>query len=113
MGDGSFGFTAGELETMVRCRVPVMMVVLANASFGWIKASQRAGYDKRYFGVDFMRTDHVRIAEAYGVKAFAVEDPADLRATLQRAAEHDGPALVDIATQPLEEAAAPVSQWQG
>ena len=29
------------------------------------------------------------------------------------AAEHDGPALVDIASQPLEEAAAPVSQWMG
>jgi acetolactate synthase I/II/III large subunit len=113
MGDGSFGFTSGELETMVRCRVPVMMVVLANSSFGWIKASQRAGYDRRYFGVDFTRSDHVRIAEAYGVKAFAVDDPAELKATLRRAAEHEGPVLVEIATQPLEEAAAPVSQWQG
>jgi acetolactate synthase I/II/III large subunit len=113
MGDGSFGFTVGEMETMVRNRVPVMMIVLANSSFGWIKASQRAGYDRRYFGVDFSRTDHARIAEAYGVKAFRVDDPGELTATLKRAVEHDGPVLVDIASQPLEEAAAPVSQWQG
>jgi len=113
MGDGSFGFTAGEMETIVRNRVPVMMIVLANSSFGWIKASQRAGYDKRYFGVDFDRTDHARVAEVYGVKAFSVEDPDDLQATLRKAVEHDGPVLVDIASQPLELAAAPVSQWQG
>ncbi|MBN9063222.1 MAG: thiamine pyrophosphate-binding protein [Rhizobiales bacterium] len=113
MGDGSFGFTVGEIETIVRHDIPVMMIVIANGSFGWIKASQRAGYDKRYFSVDFTRTDHARVAEAYGVKAFKVSDPADLGKTLRAAADHSGPVLVDIAAQPLEEAAAPVSQWMG
>ena len=36
-----------------------------------------------------------------------------LGAVLREAAEHDGPALVDIITQSLEEAAAPVLQWMG
>ena len=53
------------------------------------------------------------MAEAYGVKAFKVSDPADLGKTLRAAADHSGPVLVDIAAQPLEEAAAPVSQWMG
>lgn len=113
MGDGSFGFTAGEMETIVRNDVPVTMIVLSNQVYGWIKASQKAGYDKRYFSVDFTRTDHARVAEAYGVKAFRVEDPAGLGAALRAAISHDGPALVDVITQPLEEAAAPVSQWMG
>lgn len=113
MGDGSFGFTAGEMETMVRKQVPVTMVVFSNKVYGWIKASQRAGYDKRYFSVDFNRTDHARVAEAFGVKAFTVEDPADLRAALDAAIAHEGPSLVDVIAQPLEEAAAPVSQWMG
>lgn len=113
MGDGSFGFTVGEIETIVRYNIPIMMIVIANGSFGWIKASQRAGYSKRYFSVDFTRTDHARVAEAYGVKAFKVADPADLGKTLRAAADHGGPVLVDIAAQPLEEAAAPVSQWMG
>lgn len=113
MGDGSFGFTVGELETIVRLKVPIVMVVVSNAVFGWIKASQRAGYDERYFSVDFTRTDHARIAEAYGVRAFRVEDPAALRATIATALAHDGPVLIDVVAQPLQEAAAPVSQWMG
>ncbi len=42
MGDGSFGFTAGELETIVRLKVPLMMVVISNSTYGWIKAGQNA-----------------------------------------------------------------------
>ncbi|ANN76729.1 thiamine pyrophosphate-binding protein [Bordetella flabilis] len=113
MGDGSFGFTVGELETIVRHKAPLLMVVLSNSVYGWIKASQKAGYDQRYYSVDFNRTDHARVAEAYGVKAWRVEDPAGLESALRAAMEHDGPALVDVVAQPLQDAAAPVSQWMG
>ena len=34
MGDGSFGFTVGELETIVRLKVPLTMIVLSNAVYG-------------------------------------------------------------------------------
>jgi len=111
MGDGSFGFTAGELETIVRLRVPVLMVVISNGSYGWIKAGQKSGFGQRYYSVDFSRTDHARVAEAFGVKAWRVERPEDLKPALAAAAEHGGPALVDIITQPLHEARAPVSEW--
>lgn len=111
MGDGSFGFTAGELETIVRLGVPITMVVFSNSVFGWIKAGQRAGFGERYFSVDFNRTDHAKVAEAFGVKAWTVADPNDLDATLKAALAHDGPSLVDIIAQPLNEARAPVSEW--
>lgn len=113
MGDGSFGFSVGELETVVRCKAPLLMLVLSNASYGWIKASQKASYGGRYFSVDFSATDHARIANGYGVASWRVEDPAELGPVLRRALEHGGPALVDIVTQPLEDAAAPVLQWMG
>ena len=111
MGDGSFGFTAGELETIVRLKVPLLMVVVSNATYGWIKAGQKTGFGQRYYSVDFSRTDHARVAEAFGVKAFRVEKPEGLRPALVAAAEHGGPALVDIVTQPLQDAKAPVSEW--
>ena len=111
MGDGSFGFTAGELETLVRLRIPVLMIVLSNASYGWIKAGQKTGFDSRFFSVDFSRTDHARVAEAFGVRAWRVERPEALKPALAAAAEHGGPALVDIVTQPLQDARAPVSEW--
>jgi acetolactate synthase-1/2/3 large subunit len=111
MGDGSFGFTVGELETIVRLKAPIMMLVVSNSVYGWIKAGQKTGFGGRYYSVDFTRTDHARVAEAYGVKAWRVSDPAQLKAVLAAAAEHGGPALVDVITQPLHEARAPVSEW--
>ncbi len=111
MGDGSFGFASGELETIVRLGLPVTLVVIANASFGWIKAGQKSGFGGRYFAVDFAPGQHARVAEAYGVRSWRVEDPADLRPALAAALEAGGPTLVDVVTQPLHEAQAPVSEW--
>jgi acetolactate synthase-1/2/3 large subunit len=113
MGDGSFNFTCGELETIVRRRVPLKMVVFSNTVFGWIKASQKTGYGERYFSVDFDRTDHARVAEAFGVKSWRVEDPREVEGALAAALAHDGPALVDVISQQLQDTAVPVSQWMG
>ena len=111
MGDGSFGFTAGELETICRCKIPLAMVVISNASYGWIKAGQKTGFGERYFSVDFTRTDHAAVASAFGVKSYRVEDPAKLGGTLKLALEANEPVLVDVLCQPLQEAKAPVSEW--
>lgn len=113
MGDGSFGFTAGELETVCRSRAPITFVVFSNSNYGWIKASQKADKGARYYNVEFDRTDHAAVAAAYGVKSWRVENPADLRSTLDMAIRHDGPTLVDVIAQPLEESNAPVRRWMG
>ena len=111
MGDGSFGMCAGELETMVRRKLPITLVVIANATYGWIKAGQKSGYGQRYFSVDFSDTDHAKVAEAFGVKAWRVTDPGELSGTLKKAVSFGGPTLVDVVCQPLHEARAPVSEW--
>ena len=113
MGDGSFAFSCGELETVVRSNAPITFVVFSNASFGWIKASQMADKGARYYNVDFNRTDQAKVAEGFGVKSWRVEDPGDLDQVMRAALDHDGPSLVDIVTQPLERAAAPVMRWMG
>jgi acetolactate synthase-1/2/3 large subunit len=111
MGDGSFGFTCGELETVVRLKLPITFIVFSNAVYGWIKAGQKTKFGERYFSVDFDRTDHQAVAEAFGLTAFRVEDPDTLQETLRKAIDHPGPTLVDIISQPLQEANAPVSEW--
>ena len=111
MGDGSFGFTCGELETVVRKRMPITFIVFSNAVYGWIKAGQKSGFGERYFSVDFDRTDHCAVAQAFGLKAWRVDDPGTLVPVLKQAVDHPGPTLVDVISQPLNEAAAPVSEW--
>ena len=112
MGDGSFGMTVGELETIVR--------------------HQRAAHDGRDLQRG-LRLDQGRaedrasasatsrstsaspimppVAAAFGVKSWRVEDPAALQATLRAAIAAGGPTLVDVVCQPLQEARAPVSEW--
>jgi len=111
MGDGSFGFACGELETVVRLGLPITFVVVSNGVYGWIKAGQKAGFGARYFAVDFSRTDHAAVAAAFGLEAWRVEDPEALAPTLRQAVAHGGPTLVDVICQPLQEARAPVSEW--
>lgn len=111
MGDGSFGFACGEFETMVRYRMPITSIVFSNSTYGWIKAGQNSGFGQRYYNVDFNRTDHAAVASAFGVRSWHVEDPEQLERVLREALDHDGPSLVDVISQPLHEAAAPVSEW--
>jgi len=111
MGDGSFGFTVGELETICRLKIPLAMVVISNSTYGWIKAGQKTGFGERYFSVDFSRTDHAAVARAFGVRSYTVDDPAKLGPTLRLAVEANEPVLVDVLCQSLEQARAPVSEW--
>ncbi len=111
MGDGSFGFTCGELETVVRLNLPITFLVFSNAVYGWIKAGQKTRFGGRYFSVDFGRTDHAAVAAAFGVTAFRVDEPEQLVPLLEKAVAQAGPTLVDVISQPLHEANAPVSEW--
>jgi acetolactate synthase-1/2/3 large subunit len=110
MGDGSFGFSAGELETLVRLNLPVTLIVLNNSGYGWIKAGQKM-LGGKYYAVDLSNTDHAAVARAYGMAAVRVEQPAELQKALADAMRATGPHLVDVVVQPLHEARAPVSAW--
>lgn len=111
MGDGSFAFCCGEMETITRYNLPITMIVFSNSVFGWIKAGQKSGFGERYHNVDFNRTDHAAVARAYGIKSWSVKNPNDLEKTLREATSLNEPTMVDIITQPLQEANAPVSEW--
>ena len=112
MGDGSFGFVVGELETAKRLNLPIIFVVISNSVYGWIKAGQKSSFNKRYYSVDFSRTDHAKVASSYGIKAWTVKNPNELKKIISEAIKYKkGPCLIDIVSQPLEEAKAPVSEW--
>jgi acetolactate synthase-1/2/3 large subunit len=111
MGDGSFGFACGDLETAARYRLPITFIVIANATYGWIKAGQKSAYNQRYFGVDFTATDHAAVAAAFGLRSWRVTEPDQLGKVVREALAQAQPTLVDIVCQPLHEAKAPVSEW--
>jgi acetolactate synthase-1/2/3 large subunit len=110
MGDGSFGISCGELETLARLSLPVTLVVLNNSGYGWIKAGQKVR-GRKYYSVDFSNSDHAAIARAFGLSARRVERPEELAPAIGEALSSKGPFLLDVVVQPLQEAKAPVSKW--
>jgi acetolactate synthase-1/2/3 large subunit len=100
MGDGSFGMSAGELETVARLGLPVTLIQFNNACFGWIKISQELFYDGRHFGVDFRaETDHAAIARGFGLQGVRVEDATEVEPVLRKALASDRPTFIDIVTE--------------
>ncbi|MEM2601931.1 MAG: thiamine pyrophosphate-binding protein, partial [Candidatus Bathyarchaeia archaeon] len=109
-GDGSFGFTAGELETIKRIGGNIKIILFNNVSFGWIRAAFRFGYGPRYFATDFSDVDYVKIAEGFGLMAYRICGPNDIGPVLKSAFD-EGPALVEVRVKPEDELVPPVPSW--
>ncbi|MEZ4564663.1 MAG: thiamine pyrophosphate-binding protein [Thermomicrobiales bacterium] len=110
-GDGSFGMSVGELETISRLGLPITIIQCSNGSFGWIKELQHLYHDDRYFSVDFNTVDYAAIARGFGMEAAHVSEPADLAGALRRALAADGPYFLDLATESPITETPPVAAW--
>lgn len=97
VGDGGFQMTLCELATAALQKTPVKILIINNNYLGMVRQWQELFFDNRYSGVDMVgNPDFVKLAEAYGVKAFRIRRPGDVRRVLKQAAEYnDGPCLID------------------
>jgi acetolactate synthase I/II/III large subunit len=111
LGDGSFGMSVGELETISRLNLPITLVHFNNGCFGWIKELQHLYHEQRYFSVDFNPVDYAGIARGFGLKSWHVSDPADLTRALSDALDYGGPAFVDVVTEAQMTETPPVQAW--
>jgi acetolactate synthase-1/2/3 large subunit len=111
-GDGSFGMCAGELETLARLGLPVVIVNFNNSCFGWIKAIQSIHSGGRYLGVDFSTIDHGAVARAFGMDGVRVERASDLEGALEAAIRSGRPTLVDVPTESEEKDLPQVHTWR-
>lgn len=111
-GDGSFGMSVGELETLVRLQVPAILLLFNNGTFGWIKGLHRLKGHNQCFGVDFTPPRGQAIAEAFDVKAWTATNSEELDAALASAFAHtEGPCLIDIHIESIADRVPPVYSW--
>jgi thiamine pyrophosphate-dependent acetolactate synthase large subunit-like protein len=97
-GDGAFGFTLSELDTARRYGLPVINIIHNNASWGIIKAGQKASL-KFSLGADLEDTRYADIARGFGCHGEAVTEAAEVGPAIRRALASGLPAVLDCRTR--------------
>jgi acetolactate synthase-1/2/3 large subunit len=94
-GDGGFMMNSQELETAVRLKLNLVVLIIEDHAFGMIRWKQAV--DKfADFGMTFSNPDFVRYAEAYGAQATRVSTAGELAPTLETAFAGGGVHLVIV-----------------
>ncbi|MBT3196215.1 MAG: acetolactate synthase large subunit [Gammaproteobacteria bacterium] len=94
-GDGGFMMNSQEMETAVRLRLNLVVLVLRDDSYGMIQWKQKnMGFDS--FGLDYGNPDFVRYAESYGATGHRLADAESLIALIERCYEQSGLHLIEI-----------------
>ena len=98
-GDSAFGFSGMEIETMVRYKLPIKVIVLNNGGIGGgigpLKEGQTVPPGILTYGAHYEG-----MMEALGGKGYYVEDPQDLRGALDDAMAFNGPTLINVPLNP-------------
>jgi acetolactate synthase-1/2/3 large subunit len=97
-GDGSFGFNAMEVDTAVRHKAPVLIVVANNGAWQIEVHDQKVTHGK-VVGTRLQFSDHAAMARAFGMHAERVETEDQLKPAIERALANR-PALLDVVVTP-------------
>ena len=101
VGDGGFHMNLNELATIVSYNVPVKIFVMNNTVLGMVRQWQKLFYDGRFSQTEPGRkTDFVKVAEAFGVKAVRINNNCDISSVVDEMFSYDGPVLADCRISP-------------
>ncbi len=94
-GDGGFMMNSQELETAIRLKLNLVVLVFCDNAYGMIRWKQSIDQFPD-FGMTFGNPDFVKYAQSYGARGTRVEDIKDFRPTLEKAFADGGVNLVVI-----------------
>ncbi len=101
-GDGAFGITAMDFDTLVRFDLPVVLVIGNDAGWGQMRTPQLMLFgEDRSDGTDLSSAARYdKLAEAMGGHGERVTEPDQIRPAIQRALDSGKPAVVDVMLDP-------------
>lgn len=103
VGDGGFQMTNQEIALLPEYDLNVKIVLINNGTLGMVKQWQDKFFNKRFSHSVFNdQPDFMKMAEAYGIKGFLIDNPKNLKATLDEAFAYEGPALIEVRVSPVE-----------
>jgi acetolactate synthase-1/2/3 large subunit len=93
VGDGAFLMNSQEIETAVRERIPLVVLIWEDGGYGLIEWKMDLELGEHYY-VKFGNPDIVTYAESFGAKGYRINSAAELLPTLKAALADDGVSLI-------------------
>ena len=93
-GDGGFLMNSAEMETAVRLKLNLIVLILRDNAYGMIKWKQ-SNMDFPNWGLDFGNPDFVKYAESYGANGHRVASAEGLAPLLEQCYQAGGVHLVE------------------
>jgi acetolactate synthase-1/2/3 large subunit len=111
-GDGGIGYHLADIETAVRLRLPVVIVVLDNGCLGFEYHEQKYRHHGRVIpeANDFSDADYAAAARALGAEGVRVRALAEFERAFKVALESDRPTVIDVIVD--REAFPPVTNFE-
>ena len=97
-GDGGFLFGLQELATAAAHNIAAVTLVFNNQAYGNVRRDQMNMFEGRLAGADLLNPDFVKLADSFGVRAYRVETPDQLRSVLGAALDADRPIVIEVMT---------------
>ncbi|MBY3064284.1 acetolactate synthase large subunit [Rhizobium laguerreae] len=94
-GDGGFMMNSQELETAVRLKLNLVVLVIEDNAYGMIRWKQAVD-EFPDFGMTFGNPDFVKYAESYGARGTRVDDIGQFKQVLEEAFSGGGVHLVNV-----------------
>ncbi len=97
LGDGSLGMTLGELETISREKLHVIVILVNDDAYGNIKQEEKFKTGtENYIGVEFPSIDYVKVAEALGYNGAIVRKASEIPQAMEAARASDKPFMIEV-----------------
>jgi acetolactate synthase I/II/III large subunit len=100
-GDGGFMYTANELATAIRHRIPLTAIVFTDGAFGNVRRIQEEQFGNRLIACDLANPDFVKFAESFGAAGRRARTPEDLRRALRESFAAREPTLIEVPVGPM------------
>jgi acetolactate synthase-1/2/3 large subunit len=95
-GDGGFMYTANEMATAVRHKIPLVAIVFTDGHFGNVRRIQQEQFAGREIANDLANPDFVKFADSFGAAGRRARDPAELGTALRQAIAAREPTLIEV-----------------
>ncbi|WP_199201429.1 acetolactate synthase catalytic subunit [Mesorhizobium sp. 131-3-5] len=111
VGDGGFAHSWAELETLVRSKINLTVIVLNNGVLGYQKDAETVKFGGYTTACHFAPVDHAALARACGCEAVTVKNPGEIEPALDRALSSNAPVVIQAISEP--DAHPPISLFTG